>query len=181
MKEYILQYKSFLLFLAKFFITYLVLSFVYQSYLNRFDQKNNEVDAFTISVANQTKAVLSLVDDQSYTMPHLTEPSVKLFYKNKWVARIIEGCNALSVMILFVSFIIAFSGKFKTMLLFILCGIVIIHVFNVLRIALLSMAVYHYYEYQDFLHSVVFPLFIYGVVFVLWVIWVNKYSSYAKR
>ncbi|MBN8643173.1 MAG: exosortase family protein XrtF [Flavobacteriales bacterium] len=181
MKEYILQYKSFLLFLAKFFITYLVLSFVYQSYLNRFDQKNNEVDGFTISVANQTKTVLSLVDDQSYTMPHLTEPSVKLFYKNKWVARIIEGCNALSVMILFVSFIIAFSGKFKTMLLFILSGLVIIHIFNVLRIALLSMAVYHYNEYQDFLHSVIFPLFIYGVVFVLWVIWVNKYSSYAKK
>jgi exosortase family protein XrtF len=181
LKEYLLQYKSFLLFLVKFFVTYLVLSFVYQSYLNRFDQKNNQVDTFTVSVANQTIAVLSVVDNQSYSMPNLNEPSVKLFYKNKWVARIIEGCNALSVMILFVSFIIAFSGKFKTMLLFILSGIVIIHIFNVLRIALLSMAVFHYPEYQDFLHSVIFPLFIYGVVFVLWVIWVNNYSSYAKK
>lgn len=158
-----------------------MLSFIYQSYLNQFDQKNNQVDDFTVLVAHQTQTVISFIGEEAYTMPGSNEPSVRMYYRNQWVSRIIEGCNALSVMILFVSFIIAFSGKFKTMLIFILSGIVIIHVFNVLRIALLSMAVYHYPQHQDFLHSVIFPLFIYSVVFFLWVIWVNKYSSYAKR
>jgi exosortase family protein XrtF len=181
LKEYVIQYKPFLLFLAKFFATYLVLSFIYQTYLNRFDSKNNQVDDFTSLVASQTQKVLSVVNNEVYTLPNDKEPSIKLFYRNKWVSRVIEGCNALSVLILFVSFVIAFSGKFKQTLLFILFGAIIIHLFNVLRIALLSMAVYHFPESQDFLHSVIFPLFIYGIVFLLWIIWVSKYSSYAKK
>lgn len=179
MKNLLQQYKPFLLFLSKFFLSYLILTLVYQSYLNQFDAKNAEVDGFTISVAKQTKMVLLLFDNQSYTMPHLTEPSVKLFYKNKYISRIIEGCNGLSVIILFIAFVIAFNGKFKNTVLFILIGSVIIHVLNILRIALLSMALYSFPEHEHFLHGVLFPLVIYGVVFILWVIWVNNYSKYA--
>lgn len=180
MNNLLQQYKPFLLFLGKFFLSYLVLTLIYQCYLNQLDTKNSEVDGFTISVANQTEKVLSLFDNQSYTMMHLTEPSVKLFYKNKYISRIIEGCNGLSVIILFIAFVIAFSGKFKNTALFILFGTIVIHVLNVTRIALLSIALYSYPESEHFLHGVLFPLVIYGVVFILWVIWVNNYSSYAR-
>lgn len=181
MKEYIIQFKPFLVFLTKFLLSYLVLTFLYQSYLNQFDQKNFEVDKITQIVANQSQMLLSVFDDNSYTMPNLSEASVKLFYHDKWVARIIEGCNAVSVIILFISFVIAFTGKFKQTLTFILIGTAIIHFFNVLRIALLCMAIFHFPEYEHILHGVIFPLFIYGIVFLLWVIWVNKYSSYATK
>ena len=181
MKEYLLQYKSFLFFLAKFFITYFVLSAVYHLYLNQYDVQQNEVDGFTILVSNQTLKVLTFFDSEAHTELSDTEPSVKVFYNQKWVSRVIEGCNALSVMILFVSFVIAFSGKWKTTALFISFGLLVIHLFNVFRIALLSSAIYHFPDYQDFLHSVVFPLIIYGVVFLLWIVWVNKFSFYAKK
>jgi exosortase family protein XrtF len=52
---------------------------------------------------------------------------------------------------------------------------------NVIRIALIAIALYHYPEQEHLLHGVVFPLFIYGVVFLLWVIWVNKFSVYATQ
>lgn len=181
MKDYFIQFKPFLLFLAKFFLSYLVLTFAYQSYLCEFDEKAFEVDDITKIVAEQSKQVLSLFDDQSFTKPNFKEASVKLFYHGKWVARIIEGCNAISIIILFISFVVAFSGKFKPTLLFIIVGTLIIHLFNVIRIALLCMAIFHYKQYESILHDVVFPLFIYGVVFVLWVIWVNKFSFYAKK
>lgn len=181
MKEYLVQFKPFLIFLAKFVLTYLVLTFVYESYLNQFNTINFEVDGFTKMVANQSQKVLSVFDNNSYTKPNLKEASVKLFYHDKWVARIIEGCNALSVIILFISFVIAFTGKLKQTLLFILVGSLIIHVFNVARIALLCMAIFHFPKYEHILHGVIFPLFIYGIVFILWVIWVNKYSFYAKK
>ena len=150
-------------------------------YLNRFDERNAEVDSFTQSVANQSAAVLSWFDSQSYTMPHLKEPSVKLFYKGKYISRIIEGCNALSVIILFISFVIAFTGKFKKTVLFIVFGTVLIHVLNIGRIALLCVALYNLPQYEHLLHGVIFPLVIYGVVFLLWVIWVNKYSLYVTE
>ena len=181
MKEYFNQYRPFLFFLAKFAVSYLVLAFLYQSYLNQFDEKNFEVDGFTKLVADQSQKVLSVFDTHSYTMSNPREASVKLFYHNTWVARIIEGCNALSIIILFVSFVIAFTGKFKPTFLFIVIGSLMIHVFNVLRIALLCIAIFHYPEYQHILHGVIFPLFIYGIVFLLWIVWVNKYSFYAEK
>ncbi|MES2411948.1 MAG: exosortase family protein XrtF [Bacteroidota bacterium] len=179
MKNLLQQYKPFLLFLGKFILCYLVLTIIYQAYLNRFDSANAEVDSFTKLVAEQSETVLTWIDSQSYSLPHSKEPSVKLFYKGKYISRIIEGCNALSVIILFISFVIAFTGKFRKTILFIVFGIVLIHVLNIGRIALLCVALYHFPQYEHLLHGVIFPLVIYGVVFLLWVIWVNKYSLYA--
>jgi exosortase family protein XrtF len=181
LKNIIQQYKPFLLFLGKFVFTYLFLTVIYQFYLGQFNVKNAETDDLTIVVAKQTEFFLNLVDDNSYTMPHLEEPSVKLFYHGKYVARIVEGCNAVSVIILFIAFIVAFSGKLKNMLLFILFGTFLIHVLNIIRIGLLAIALYHYPHLEHILHGVVFPLIIYGVVFFLWVIWVNKYSSHVSK
>lgn len=181
LKNLLLQYKPFLLFLGKFIVTYLVLTVIYQTYLNRFDEKNAEVDLFTQLVAEESAAVLSLFDSKSYTMPHLTEPTVKLFYKEKYISRIIEGCNAVSVIILFISFVIAFTGKLKNTILFVVFGTILIHILNIGRIALLCVALYHFPQFEHLLHGVIFPLVIYGVVFLLWVIWVNKYSIYATE
>ena len=157
------------------------MTFLYQIYLNQFDANKFEIDSFTKSVAAQTETVLTWFDSQSYSAPHLSEPSMKIFYHNKYVSRIIEGCNALSVIILFAAFVIAFSGKLKHTLVFIVLGSLIIHVLNVIRIALLSVAMFKFPAYEHILHGVIFPLFIYSVVFLLWVIWVNKYSFYATE
>ncbi len=139
-----------------------------------------EVDSFTQIVASQSKLLLSISDSQSHTGINTKEASVKLFYKGKWVARIIEGCNAISVIILFVSFVIAFTGKLKPTLLFLIIGSLLIHVFNVFRIALLCMALNNFPQFDSVLHDVIFPLVIYGLVFLLWIVWVNKYSFYAE-
>lgn len=181
MKEYFVKYKPFLLFLAKFLLTYALLTFAYQMYLNQFSKADFEVDTFTQSVANQTESLISVFDKQVATAPHLEQASIKLFYRHKFVARVVEGCNALSVIILFIAFIVAFTGKIKTTLLYIVGGSFLIHILNVARIAILSVALYHFPEQEEMLHGVIFPLFIYGVVFVLWVIWVNKFSLYAAK
>jgi exosortase family protein XrtF len=181
LKKYWIQYRPFLLFLGKFIVSYLALTFVYDFYLNQFDDKTFELDGITKLVAKQTEDFLLFFNaDVSLELLH-SQSGVKLFYNQKYVARIIEGCNALSVIILFVTFIIAFAGKLKYTILYILGGSLIIYILNIVRIAILTVAIYHLPNQQSFLHGVVFPLFIYGVVFVLWVIWVNNFSFYAKR
>lgn len=181
MKKYFILYKPFLLFLGKFLLTYLLLTFIYQSYLSQFDMKKFEVDGFTQIVAKQTKNVMLFLDCDAGISPNLNEPGINLFYNQKLMARIIEGCNGLSVIILFISFIIAFSGKIKETILFIISGSLIIHILNVCRIALLCYLMFHYPKHEHLLHGVLFPLFIYGVVFILWIIWVNKFSKYATK
>jgi exosortase family protein XrtF len=181
LRRYLNRYKPFLLFLAKFFFTYLILTIAYQFYLSRFDEARYEVDDLTHAVATQSITSLKLFGSDAHAEPHLSQPCIRLVYNGEYVARIIEGCNAISVMILFAAFVVAFSGKWKNTALFILGGCVLIHILNVARIALLCSAIYHFPAQEHFLHGVIFPLFIYSVVFMLWVIWVNKFSDYARR
>lgn len=162
-------------------MTYLLLTFVYQSYLGQFDVKKFEVDGMTQLVAKQTKDVMLFFNYDASIVPNIKEPALNLYYNQKFMARIIEGCNGLSVIILFISFVIAFSGKLKQTILFIIGGSLLIHILNVVRIALLCILMYYFPKQQHLLHGVVFPLFIYGVVFILWIIWVNKFSKYATK
>jgi len=181
LKKYLILYKPFLLFLGKFLLTYLLLTFVYESYLNQFDVRKFEVDGFTQLVAKQTKNIMLFFNYEADIAPNKNEPAINLFYNQRHMARIIEGCNGLSVIVLFVSFVVAFSGKKRETILFIIGGSLLIHVLNVFRIALLSVLLYHFPEREHILHGVFFPLFIYGVVFLLWIIWVNKFSKYATK
>ncbi len=179
MKKYFILYKPFLLFLATFFLSYIVLTFLYQQYLNSFEE--NKVDGVTRLVSENTEQLLRLFDGGSSIVESDSRPYVKLFFNQKYVARIVEGCNATSVIILFISFVIAFSGKLKTTLLFIFGGSLLIYILNVVRIAALSALIYYFPKQEPFLHGVLFPLYIYGVVFMLWLIWVRKFSRYASK
>ena len=49
-----------------------------------------------------------------------------------------------AIMILFISFIIAFSGKFKATVLYTLFGVVLIYILNVLRIAVLTVLLFYF-------------------------------------
>ena len=182
MKNYFIQYRPFLLFLVKFFSVYFVLTFSYKYYLNHFDSAFLfQVDGFTQLVANQVNYVLMFLGYDSSIVSHTNEASIKLILNQIFVARVVEGCNALSVMILFAAFIVAFSGRWIHTILFIIVGCLLIHILNVVRIVMLSIALLQYPEQEHLLHGVVFPLFIYGVVFGLWVIWVNKFSLHVRK
>lgn len=181
MENTISQYKPFFIFLIKFLLFYLLFAFVYKMYLEQYDVAKNEVDYFTEVVANQTKQFMLVFTDSAQSIKHLEEPSLKIIYKEKYVARIIEGCNAVSVMILFAAFVFAFSTEWKRTMLYIIFGVVILHILNVIRITMLSFALYHYPKYEGLLHGTIFPLFIYGVVFILWILWVTKFSGYVKK
>lgn len=170
-----------MVFLGKFFFTYLLLITLYQFFLNQFDAEKFETDGMTQLVAYQTQDILSAFDYVVALRPLSREPSILVIVDKKPVVQIIEGCNAISIMILFTAFIVAFSSKFLNTFGFIVAGILAIHVLNILRIVFLTMGIINYPQYENLLHGVVFPLIIYGFVFLLWVIWVNKFQSDAKK
>ena len=148
MKNTINQHKPFFLFLLKFVLFYLIFTLIYKFYLNQFNVENKEVDGITEFVAHQTKNTLVFFFFFCEIRKHEFESSYKVIYYNKYLARIIEGCNAISVIILFASFVFAFSAKFKDTFLFILFGSALILVLNILRIALLTIGLYNYPEFE---------------------------------
>jgi exosortase family protein XrtF len=132
-------------------------------------------------VAENTKHLLTVFNADVDIVKKNGEPYIRLIYNQQYIAKMKEGCNGVSVIILFISFVVAFSGKVKPTLFFILGGNLIIHMLNLARIAALCVLLYFFPKQGPLLHGVFFPLFIYGVVFILWVIWVNKFSLYAKN
>lgn len=173
--------RPFFIFLIKFGISYLLLTGLYSLYLSQFDADNYEPDGVTKMVAKQAEGFAAFIGEDVKTERHPQEASYRFFINGVSSARIVEGCNAVSVMILFTAFIIAFSSTFKRTALFIIAGILTLHVLNIIRVALLSMGYYYYPRLQGFLHDIIFPLFIYGAVFLLWIIWVQKFSGNAKK
>lgn len=169
--------------MLRFFITYFLLLAVYSIYLKQ-NQHRGDVfscDAITTSVAHQTERLGELLGYHTHTEQHDTELSMKFFVGNVYASRIVEGCNAISVIILFLAFIIAFKGSVKATIIFAIAGSLIIYVVNLFRILLLSLLMYKYPQYQYFLHSLLFPAIIYGTTFLLWIIWVNRYSNLKRK
>ncbi|RLD29340.1 MAG: exosortase family protein XrtF [Bacteroidetes bacterium] len=177
MKELFIKYKSVIKFILTFLLVYSVLSMSYKFYLDYSDDSKYYPDYLTNLVAKQSKSLLETAGYKAQIAPHPNEASMKLFVNNKFVARIIEGCNSISIIILFISFIIAFSGKFKVTLFYLLSGAVLIYVVNLIRIVILSIGLYHYPWRREILHIAIFPLIIYGLVFLLWMFWVNRFAN----
>lgn len=174
MLESIKRYKSALGFILKFFVVYAVLTFVYSLYLSNFD---DEPDGITQLVAQQTQQVISAFGYTAEVLPHETEPTMKLFVHDTYVGRIVEGCNSISVLILFITFVIAFTGNLKNTLLFVSVGSILVYLANLLRIVILGIGLYQYPQHEYMLHHIVFPTIIYGMVFLLWMFWVQKFSK----
>ena len=160
-----------------FLLAYSIMAFSYKLYLQWSDGSKFYPDYFTNLVAVQSKRLLEVFGYTAIVEAHPYEPSMKLILNGKYLARVVEGCNAISVIILFVSFIVAFSGRLKPTVFYIFSGSVLIYVVNLCRIVVLGLGLYHFPEYEDVLHAVVFPAIIYGMVFLLWMLWVNRFSK----
>jgi len=181
LKSLIKKYKSVIKFILTFLLVYAVLSITYKLYLDYSDGSQFYPDYITNLTAKQSQLLINSIGYDATIVPHEAEPSMKLIINNKFVARVVEGCNSVSVIILFLSFVIAFAAGWKRTIIFILAGSVLIYSVNLIRIAILSIGLFHYPWRREILHTVIFPLIIYGLVFVLWMIWVRYYSKLQKK
>lgn len=159
--------------LLRFALIYLVLFLFYQYYLTA--TKPSGLDPFTRWIARQ---VMEIQNHLNYPtqLYHEPEKLTEWFYiKGNYISRMVEGCNAVSVMILFASFVFAFYKGYKTFF-FIFAGIVFLHLMNVLRIVGLNWVLVNFPQYGKLTHDYFFPGFIYGMVVLLWLIWINKFA-----
>lgn len=174
MKELFVKYKSVVRFVFLFLGTYLLLSFGYAMYLKASVGGTYYPDFVTHLVAKQSTSILSGLGYPVSLLPHESKPQMVLYLQNEYMASIVEGCNSLSVIVLFIAFVVAFSQRFKKTFLFLLAGSVFIYAVNLVRIVILVGALHAYPAYEKILHGVIFPGIIYGMVFLLWMLWIKK-------
>ena len=171
------KYASVIRFIVTFLGVYLLLAFLYNLYLHSFEPTTYYPDFMTYIVAVLSEMTISALGYETEISSGFPEATMHLMVNGKFVARIIEGCNSVSIIILFISFMLAFFGRVKPTLFYILAGSVIIYITNILRIGVLAVGIYEFPQYAHFLHTIAFPLIIYGTVFLLWVFWIAIYSK----
>jgi len=159
--------------LLRFIIIYLVLLFAYQFYLTSF--KEQGLDPFSRMVAKQVMFLQNTMGFPSALYDDVPKQQVWFHVKSQFVTRMVEGCNAISVMILFLSFVFAFYKGVKTFV-FVVVGLILLHIMNVLRISGLNIVYSEYPQYGKMSHDYVFPAIIYGSVVVLWLVWIKFFA-----
>ena len=171
------KYKSVLRFILTFVGSYFILVLVYNLYLTYGASDTYYPDIITHTVAQQSESVINALGYDIKVEPSRVVPAMNLVMDNKVLAYVVEGCNAVSVMLLFISFMLAFFDGWKRTLLFIFGGVVLIYGMNIIRIALLTIGIYEYPAYTELLHGTIFPAVIYGTVFLLWLGWIRSYKK----
>lgn len=159
--------------LLRFVVIYIVFVLLYQFYLNHYE--NEVVDPFTRWVAIQVAGLQDLFGFPTVLVDHLKLHSILFQTDGKYTTRMVEGCNVISVAILFSAFILAFYKGAKTFL-YVAVGLLILHILNIFRIALLNIIYINYPEYVKVGHDYIFPAIIYGGVIVLWLIWIQFFA-----
>ena len=167
------DFKPALKILGRFIGIYLVLFLVYQWYLNPY--VGVDLDPISKWIANQVVTIQNALGYDSKMVDYPKYETSSFYINGIYPSRMVEGCNAISIMILFVAFIFAFYRGKKT-IAYALAGVVFLHVLNVLRIVGLNILKLEYPQYGKVGHDYVFPAIIYGAVVVLWLIWINKFA-----
>ena len=93
---------------------------------------------------------------------------------------VVDGCNGISAIGLFLGFILAFPGPWKNRISFSVMGIGIIYLINVVRIVTLTITKVEWPTFFDFTHDYSTTTIFYISIFILWMIWVN-FNSLPQR
>ncbi|NMM48032.1 exosortase family protein XrtF [Marinigracilibium pacificum] len=167
------EYKPILLFLAKFLILYFILNLVYGYYVESF---GDHPDSMTEFVSKQTASAISFFSNSDNSISSFSPVNGKYVYILKGeqsVLSVYEGCNGINVFIVFLCFVLSFRPSQKEWLWFIPLGLIIIHLFNLIRIGLLFYIAQYFPSKMAFMHKFGFTAIIYIVVFALWWWWVS--------
>ena len=168
------DFKPVLKILLRFIIIYVVMVLGYQFYLNQFHHLG--LDPILVWVAKQTVFVQNILGYPSQIVHGTPEQETAWFYvAGKYVSRMVEGCNAVSVMILFLAFVFAFFKGAKTFV-YAGLGLVFLHLMNVLRIVGLNILLRELPQYSKIGHDYFFPAIIYGSVVLLWLVWIKFFA-----
>jgi exosortase/archaeosortase family protein len=90
----------------------------------------------------------------------------------------LKSCLGLNTMLLFASLVFIMGENSWTSWIYILFGLVILNIANIIRLVLLFMHIQKHGTYVGRIdYHDLYDYVIYGIVFLLWVIWFEKFSN----
>ncbi len=87
------------------------------------------------------------------------------------------GCNGFEIFSIFAGFIIIFEGKWWVKIIYIIGGVALLYVCNIVRVGLLAIDHYENLNLFHFNHKYTYLISMYALVFLLWLFWITKLSK----
>lgn len=173
------QYKPLILFLLRFLGSYIGLILIYNWYLNQYLPLGLP-DPYTEFNANLASKGFNLLGIPTQSLHYEKENFMRLWVDGDWGSIVNEGCNAISILIIFIAFILAFYTNFKQTISYIIVSLILLFILNIFRIILLTYIYRFHSEYSKVSHDYLFPAVIYGSIVILWIIWIKYFVSKKK-
>ncbi|WP_234572529.1 exosortase X [Rhodohalobacter sp. 614A] len=161
--------KSFLksdiaIFLFKVFCIYLVWYIVYELWV----LPNGYIDVpLSKNIASVSAGILTFLGEEVFLYGRVVgitgAPGVE----------IVDGCNGIAAIGLFLGFIFAYPGAWMPRVYFSIFGIAIIYLVNVARIVSLCFIQEYWPQGFEFTHDYSTTAIFYIVIFILWMVWAN--------
>ena len=157
-----LNQNPFIGFLLRALSFYLIWQIIYDLILH----PDGRLDEFlSLSVIYISKIVLTFLGWTVHTYERI------IWIEGTQGLEIVNGCNALKLMVLYSGFIICFGNEFKEKLGFLVIGITMIYLLNAIRIILFNLAILYFKQYWDIFHEFSPFLFFYPFILWLWYKW----------
>lgn len=169
------------IFLVKCAAFYIIWNVVYYGWIRPHTDLQMVITSSTTTVSTW---ILNQFDEDSNFI-HRDYPgvgeggqSVSLIYKNaEPLISVADSCNALTLMVLFLGFILAYPGDWRLKLIYIPVGCAVIFLINIVRVQVLIYNYMHFKAWFEFNHKYTFTIAVYLAVFYFWMLWANKYSK----
>jgi len=164
------EFKPSIFFLLKFVGLYFVLNIIYGWFVHSYYPGTDPVTSW---VTYQTSGLLNVTGWLTEVSEQTRRATTSIIYQGRSILAVYEGCNGLNVMIIYVSFLLAFGPISKKLFWFLISGILIIHLINLARIYLLFQVSVYLPDFLYFTHKYFFTAIIYVAVFALWFVWIR--------
>jgi exosortase/archaeosortase family protein len=96
-----------------------------------------------------------------------------VFFKQKAVVNLAEGCNGMAIWITLISFCLAFGGSYFSFIWFFPASYLILQVGNIFRLWVLVQIKVNFSSYFSLFHEYLVPALLYGFAFLIMVFWVK--------
>jgi exosortase family protein XrtF len=162
------------LFVVKFLALYFGLNLLYYGWVRL---AFPETIFFTDLAAYQTVFFLELLGEPVTSLVDNLYPKIYILQGSEYILSVYEGCNGVSLFIIFSSFIIGYFKLDWKLTVFFLFGLLIINISNVLRIAGLYYISIYFPQQVYFYHKYLFTGILFIIVISLWYWAINKYHD----
>ena len=109
-----------------------------------------------------------------YHGKQMVEEASKIYHNGKEIIYVIDRCNGLELIVLYIGFIVCMPSKFWRKLLFIIAGAILLDITNILRCSVLIYLQEYHRTYFEIAHYYLFKASMYTITFLMWIIFARK-------